>query len=52
MGLFFRYGAFDIEEMVGEKIVSTSFGRVAGHGERVPGVGASTARPLRGADRV
>jgi len=38
--------------MVGEKIVSTSFDEATGHGERVPGAGASAARPLREADRA
>jgi hypothetical protein len=50
--------AFGIEGTVGEKIISTSFGGVAGHGERAPGAahartaGASAARPLLEADRV
>ena len=59
MGLSFCWGAFGIKGMVREKIVSTTFGGAAGHGERAPGtgaahariVGASVGRPLRGADR-
>jgi hypothetical protein len=59
MGLSFCWGAFGIKGMVREKIVSTTFGGAAGHGERAPGTGAahariagaSVGRPLRGADR-
>jgi hypothetical protein len=48
-----------LKGMVREKIVSTTFGGAAGHGESAPGtgaahariVGASVGRPLRGADR-
>jgi len=41
MKLSFCWGAFGIEGLVGEKIVSTSFGGVAGHGKRTPGAGAA-----------
>jgi len=44
--LSFRWGAFGIEGMVEEKIISTSFGGAAGHGERAPG--ASATQPLCG----
>ena len=54
MGLSFCWGAFGIEGLVGEKMISISFGEAAGHGERAPGASASAeaARPLRGADRA
>jgi len=48
--LSFRWGAFGIEGMVGEKIISTSFGGAAGHEERAPG--ASATQPLCGADQA
>lgn len=54
----FRWGAFDIKEMVGGKIVITSFGGATGHGKRAHGAGAAHVRtpgtsvdwPLREAD--
>jgi hypothetical protein len=58
--LSFCWDAFDIERMIEEKIVSTSFGRAAGHGKRALGAGdahvrtpgASAAQPLRGTNRA
>ena len=58
VGLSFCRGAFGIEGMVRKKIISTSFGGAASHGEWAPGTGAAHARttgvladrPLRGAD--
>jgi len=44
VGLSFRWGAFGIEGMVGEKMVSTSFGGVASHGEQAPGSGTTLPR--------
>jgi hypothetical protein len=41
MGLSFHWVAFNIEGMLGEKMVSRSFGGAAGHGERAPGAGAA-----------
>jgi hypothetical protein len=41
MKLSFCWGAFGIEGLVGEKMVNTSFGGVAGHGKRTPGAGAA-----------
>jgi len=57
-GCLFHWGAFGIEGMVGEKIISTSFGGAASHGEWAPGTSAAhartagvlAARPLRRAD--
>jgi len=46
----FHWGAFGIKGIVGDKIVSTSFGGAAGHGEWVPGAGVLAAQPLREAD--
>jgi hypothetical protein len=43
MGLSFRWGAFGIEGLVGEKMVSTSFGEAASHGEGAPSAGATHA---------
>ena len=48
--LSFRWGESGTEGMVGEKIISTSFGGAAGHGERAPG--ASATQPLCGADQA
>jgi len=46
VGLSFRWGVFfGIEMMVGEKMVSTSFGGAASHEERAPDDGATHARP-------
>jgi len=44
VGLSFRWGAFGIEGMVGEKMVSTSFDGAASHGEQAPGSGTTHAR--------
>ena len=60
VSLSFYWDAFDIEGMIEEKIVGTSFGRAAGHGKRAPGAGdahastpgASAAQPLRGTDQA
>jgi S-adenosylmethionine synthetase len=57
-GCLFHWGAFGIEGMIGEKIISTSFGGAASHGKRAPGTGAAHARtagalaaqPLHGAN--
>jgi len=43
-GVVFHWGAFDIEGLVWEKMVSISFGGVAGHGERALGAGITHAR--------
>jgi hypothetical protein len=37
VGLSFHWDAFDIERMAGEKMISSSFGRVAVPGMRAPG---------------
>ena len=41
MGLSFHWVAFNIEGMLGEKMINRSFGGAAGHGERAPGAGAA-----------
>jgi hypothetical protein len=43
MGLSFRWGAFDIERLIEEKMVSTSFGEASSHGEWAPSAGATHA---------
>jgi len=43
-GVVFHWGAFGIEGLVWEKMVSISFGWVAGHGERAPGAGITHTR--------
>jgi hypothetical protein len=38
--LSFYWSAFNTEKIVGEKMISTSFGGVAGYGEWAPGAAA------------
>jgi hypothetical protein len=52
MGLSFHWVAFDIEGMLGEKMVSRSFGGAAGHGERAPGAGAAHPTTTSASKRV
>jgi hypothetical protein len=60
VGLSFYWDAFDIEGMIEEKIVGTSFGRAADHEKQTPGAGdahartpdASVAQPLRETDQA
>jgi len=44
MGLSFRWGAFGIEGLVGEKMISTSFDGAIGHEKWAPGAGATHVR--------
>jgi hypothetical protein len=41
MELSFCWGAFGIEGLVGEKMISTNFDGVAGHEKRASGAGAA-----------
>jgi len=44
-GVVFSMGAFDIEGMIREKMVSINFGGAAGHEERAPSVGTAQGVP-------